>query len=205
MSNEQLVISKHPLLLGGFVALSLLSSCSNTEDYNGLDHDNQYSGDDVAYRVNYTVKLDDANVHEVADVKVQYIDADGNIQTANIDGTQWQQPVTYRIAATMNYGLAVRYFSKDNATLTHDTYGFGANLSSPMYKISSEGDSLYYGTLRSNSGEADGVVKYYNGTMDKAEAQTPDGREMIDTTMVYFRLTSVKSDSAVVRKKFEWQ
>lgn len=193
------------------IAASMMMACAGKEEYNGLGHDGlDYDGETVAMKVFYNVKLSDPNVHEVANVLVQYIDSLGNTQQDTLNGDTWAKAVVYKRMSTMNYGLAAHYFSKKNATLTKESYHFGADLTSKVFQISSMGDSLQVGKFTSLKNEKDNectsILRYYkDSSMDKAEASTQAGRDAIDTTMVYFRLTSLKSDSAIVRSKFVWK
>lgn len=192
------------VLMAAAVAASLVA-CAGKEEYNGLDHDEvKYDGETVAYKVYYTVKLNDPAVREVADVLVRYVDADGTVKQDTMDGATWQKPVVFTKSATMNYGLIARYFAKANPALTNDTYNFGVDLSSKMYQMSSMGDSMQIAVLRSQTGECTGILKYDGGTMDRETVLTEYGADRIDSTTVYYRLTSVKNDSAMVRSKFVW-
>lgn len=189
-----------------FAALTLLAACAGKEEYNGLDHGGiKYEGETVAYKVNYTVKLNDPNVHEVADVLVQYIDAEGSVRQDSVTGIQWQKPVTYKKTATMEYGLAAHFFAKRNPSSTAVAYDFGADLSSALLQLSSAGDSLQIAVLRSQKDDCTGLLRYGDGKMSREEALSQDGAGRMDTTSVYFRYTSLNNDSAMVRKKFEWK
>lgn len=187
-------------------AAGLTMACAGKEDYDGLDH--KLPEGDVApeLKVVYNVKLNDPNVYEAATVKVQYIDSLGNTIEDDMTGNSWTKTVTYKKTVTMNFGLAAHYFALQNPQLTKAEYGFGADLTSMVYQMYTSGDSLQIARFKSEDKESTGVARWFpNGIIPKSEAATPEGNAFIDSTMVYFRLTSVKNDSAMVRSKFTWK
>lgn len=184
----------------GLMAMTALS-CSNKEDYEGLDHN--YGTTQYA-KVTYQIALHDPHVLEAADVLLSYKTIDGSTHEDTLRTASWQQ--TIRVPWSKDYmnedkrqvpfGLALHYLSKSQPRLTYDTYDFGVTLAAPMYTYDEKGDSLPWGgklTLHTS-----GLLNSKTPVLTRDSLLTADGSILVDTTGVYYN--QVASDRYSVWK-----
>lgn len=178
------------------VALGV-AACGNDDSPSGpgIDYGDKYV---TGYRMEYSVKLADPNVHEVADVLVTYIDADGSELEDTLYGQEWAKTVVMPKGNSQTYGLAARFASKEAPVLTHDTYDFAVDLTSRIFTLYSTGSQMLLASptnhvskgilLPDNDGETRSV-------RSASYLVTPQAREDMDTTTTYFNFTSMKLES----------
>lgn len=172
--------------------------CSDSDD-SGSNR-NTYTGPTVGERLRYTVRLNDSNVLEVADLLVQYLNADGSIVQDTVRSDRWSKTVTFTPGRDVYFTLAAKYFAKSGVVPTRDSYDFGLNLSSPLYYVNAKGDSLFAGNVKPRSGDWSGLFKLGQTTMTKAEILSEIGRKDIDSTMIYYNM----NDTATQYKTYVW-
>ncbi len=193
---------KRSQFVAAFIAVLspfIVVGCSDSND-SGYNR-NTYTGPTVGERLRYTVQLNDANVLEVADLLVQYLNPDGTIVQDTVRGSRWTKTLTFTPGKDVYFTLAAKYFAKSGIVPTKDSYDFGLNLSSPLYYVNAKGDSLFAGTIRPRSGDCTGLFKLGLTTLTKAEIMSEVGRSDIDTTMIYYNM----NDSATQYKTYVWQ
>ncbi len=190
-----------------------LVACGDSDDPTG---DDIFAGNVISrvrsgYKIVYGVELADANVMEAADVLVEYLDADGNVQKDTVRDSVWVQTVNFDKSSTHTYGLAARYSPKDNPVLTQDTYDFDIDLSSPLYITYTDGTEMLWATLRNRV--YDGILKKDGDGNLRSERSrdyltTSYGRDDMDTTITSYMVTiSTLSSSkdTLIYSTFEWQ
>lgn len=155
----------------------------------GLDYTEQRI---TGYRMQYSMKLADPNVRDIADVLVTYIDADGKQVEDTMDGRTWNKTVVMPNGSAQNCGLAARFSAKDNPVFAHDEYDFSVDLESVFSRMYANGKVL---TLAWPTNEKwKGILRPDNDgnfrTLRSADyLQTSYGREDIDSTLTYFNFT----------------
>lgn len=180
------------------VAVALgFSSCGNddTPSGPGLDFGEKYVS---GYKTDYSITLSDPNVHEVADVLATYIDADGSEKNDTVEGQKWTKTVVMAPGTSQTYGLALHFASKPTPVLTQDEYDFGADITSHVTVLYSNGTSMALMWPKGNVFK--GILRPDNdGNFRTVRASsylvTPQAREDIDTTMVYFNFTNKRLES----------
>ena len=81
---------------------TVFTACGSDDDDNG----NTQKPDDslVAVQMNYTVETTQATL-SIADVTVEYYDADGKIQSEPLTGVKWQKSIQHKLPATAGIHL----------------------------------------------------------------------------------------------------
>lgn len=176
----------------------LIAGCSESDD-SGSNR-NAYTGPTVAERLSYTVKLNDPNVLEVADLLVQYLKADGSIAQDTVRTGRWSNTVTFTPGKDVYFTLAAKYFAKNVASPSKSSYDFGLSLSSPLYYMNAKGDSLFIGYVKPREGDCSSIFKLTQTTLTAAEILSEQGRADIDSSMIYFNM----NDTATQHKPYVW-
>lgn len=179
------------VVVGGF------ASCGDSDDPSGPGLD--FSDPVVTgYRMDYRLELSDQHIGEVADVLVEYIDADGNTLCDTVEGQTWAKSVTFPKGSRQVYGLAARFSPKGAPELTQDAYDFAVDLGSHLYVLYSNRSPMLNGTPANHASK--GILKprqdgSYNTERSAGYLLTQYGREDMDTTTVDYCVVSERLES----------
>lgn len=186
-----------------------LASCGGDDAPSGpgLDYGDKTVS---AYRIAYTVQLADPAVRDVADVLVEYLDADGTMKKDTLDGGAWTKTVAFAPGKERNYGLLARYSPREDALATKDAYDFAVSLSAPLYILYTNGSSMLWATLRNHTYKG---ILAPNKDGDFSTRRTADyllttyGQEEMDTTATYFNITYrelASGKDTLIYNSMEW-
>ena len=146
----------------------------------------------TGYRMDYNVSLADPDVHEVADVIVEFVGADGSISRDTMDGQMWHKTVSFPLATKVTYGLAARFAAKDAPTLTKEQYDFAADLTSHVYTTYNNASPMPLLSPKNHTGKGI-LLPLQDGSSNTVRSagylSSQAGREDIDTTSVSYYQT----------------
>ncbi len=129
---------------------------SEDSDYYMTNKDKSFPKVEVAYDVEYIVKITDSKtIRDLADLEISFIDSEGNVQKRLLTEYQTFQSGEYRFMADAGFiGLQARWVFRDrdvlDALLAEELekseslrrrYSFDIDISSPCTKISRDGTS----------------------------------------------------------------
>ena len=146
----------------------------------------------TGYRMDYNVSLADPDVHEVADVIVEFVGADGSISRDTMDGQMWHKTVSFPLATKVTYGLAARFAAKDAPTLTKEQYDFATDLTSHVYTTYNNASPMPLRSPKNHTGKGI-LLPLQDGSSNTVRSagylSSQAGREDIDTTSVSYYQT----------------
>jgi len=82
------------------MTMTVFTACGNDDDDNTQKPDNT----PVTVQMNYVVETTQATLN-IADVTVEYYDADGKIQSEALTGEKWQKSIQHKLPATAGIHL----------------------------------------------------------------------------------------------------
>ena len=158
----------------------------------------------------YTATLRDTKLLDIMDVKVQYLDAEGNVKEDIMTSPTWSKTVSFPRRSTeqtkmadITFGMIARTFMKANPTPTKDTYDFYIDLDSPMYDTHFDGKSTF--TAYVHACDSTRIIADKTSSVrSKAYIENADNRNMIDSTSISY-WCHTQSDTLIVKKPFTWK
>lgn len=146
----------------------------------------------TGYRTEYALQLADPNVREVADVQVEYYDADGSMKKDTLEDGAWTKTVVYAPGKDRVYALSARYLPKAAPVATHDTYDFAVSLRATVDILYSNGTNMRWATARNHTYKgilAPNEDGEFSTVRSASYLLSTYGREEMDTTGTYFNIT----------------
>lgn len=199
----------------GLMGIIGLSGCTNDDDVqrnpNLSNPDENITASPIrSTELTYTANLLDANLLDIMDVKVQYIDGDGNIKQEVMTSPTWSKTVSFKRRsaetskmADITFGMMARTFLKANTQPTKDSYNFFINIDSPMYDTHFDGKSTFTARVHACDSlkimaDKDSSIRTMNYIQDVSN------RNDIDSTAISY-WCHTQSDTLIVKKRFEWK